>query len=426
MSAQSCLGFFLSISKKLVGSPLSRCVLCVLFFFSVSSSFAEEPIGNGDGRIHIIPTLSSTAVENGEKITISALVKAQAGIAKVQADLGGVETVELKPAPMNLGGVNEEETLGLYTAEWTAHDFENEVYSVALAVTDKEGHTYSDRSLAFSDRASPGTALKASPDDAGMARVGGEVLGGAEKSLISGVIDLAGGYAYFGTYTSPGIVVKVALGSGSDLPTRVGAVTLNSGEDVLTNAVIDPPNGYAYFGTYTSPGIVVKVALGSGSNPPTRVGAVTLNSGEGSLSSAVIDPAGGYAYFGTSIVTGIVVKVALGSGSNPPTRVGAVILDSDESFLDSAVIDPDDGYAYFGTQGNFPSIVKVDLGSGSNPPTRVGGAAILNNGEGVLTTAVIDPDNSYAYFGTNTNPGVVVKVSVPPGPSDVGSWGIYR
>jgi hypothetical protein len=70
--------------------------------------------------------------------------------------------------------------------------------------------------------------------------------------------------------------------------------------------------------------------------------------------------------------------------------------------------------------------VKVDLGSGSDPPTRVGGVVTLNMGEGVLTTAVIDPDNYYAYFGTNTTPGVVVKVSVPPGPSDVGSWEIYR
>jgi hypothetical protein len=147
-----------------------------LFFCSLTTSFAEEPIGNGDGRIHIIPTLSSTAVKNGEKITISAIVKAQAGIAKVEAHLGGVERVELKPAPRNLGGVNEQETVGLYTAEWRAHDLENKVYSVALEVTDKEGHTYSDRSLSFSDQASKGAASKGSFPDPGFARVGSALL----------------------------------------------------------------------------------------------------------------------------------------------------------------------------------------------------------------------------------------------------------
>jgi hypothetical protein len=80
-----------------------------------------------------------------------------------------------------------------------------------------------------------------------------------EAILASAVIDSAAGFAYFGTYTMPGLVVKVRL---SDF-TRVGALVLNDGEAQLTSAVIDPAGGFAYFGTGTSPGTVVKVpALG--------------------------------------------------------------------------------------------------------------------------------------------------------------------
>ena len=65
-------------------------------------------------------------------------------------------------------------------------------------------------------------------------------------------------------------MVKVRL---SDF-TRVAALTLNTGEDGgLFSAVIDTANGFAYFGTWTSPGIVVKVRL----SDFTRVAALTLN-----------------------------------------------------------------------------------------------------------------------------------------------------
>src|SRR5260370_1454327 len=87
----------------------------------------------------------------------------------------------------------------------------------------------------------------------------------------------------------------------------VGSLTLNSGEGGGCAAVIDPAGGFAYFGTTTSPGIVVKVQL----SDFTRVGALTLNSGENFLLGAVIDPAGGFAYFGTETTPGIVVKVRL-------------------------------------------------------------------------------------------------------------------
>src|SRR5436309_1754887 len=87
----------------------------------------------------------------------------------------------------------------------------------------------------------------------------------------------------------------------SALPTAkafdpVASLTLKSGEIRLRSAVVDTANGFAYFGTSTSPGIIVKVRLSDFS----RVGALTLNTGEDSLISAVIDTTKGFAYFGST------------------------------------------------------------------------------------------------------------------------------
>jgi hypothetical protein len=271
-----------------------------------------EAIGSGDGKIHVIPSLSAPSVKNGGKVTIQAVVKGQRAISRVEArierdgasaDGAGATppaTLMLQPAPMNLGGVNAAGTLGLWQTEWTASGLVEATYRVVLTVTDSSGHAFTDRSLTFSDPTAGWSSIGSTAyPNGGMRRLDAAGnLRPRESFLSSAVIDTAAGYAYFGTYAW-GSVVKVSLGSGSSAPTRVGAVTLNAGEDVLHSAVIDPAAGYAYFGTYTSPGIVVKVSLGSGSSVPTRVGAVTLDAREAFLVSAVIDTAAGYAYFGT-------------------------------------------------------------------------------------------------------------------------------
>jgi len=224
-------------------------------------------------------------------------------------------------------------------------------------------------------------------------RVTSITLASGENYLCSAVIDPSGQYAYFGTYTAPGKVVKIRL---SDF-TRLGTIILNTGEDGLRSAVIDPSGQYAYFGTWTIPGRVVKINLSSF----TRVGALTLQSGESQLYSAVIDPNGQYAYFGTNTAPGRVVKINLSSF----TRVGALTLQSGENSLYSAVIDPSGQYAYFGTDTSPGMVVKINLSSF----TRVG-AITLASGENYLCSAVIDPSGQYAYFGTYTAPGKVVVI----------------
>ncbi|OLE74499.1 hypothetical protein AUG19_08475 [archaeon 13_1_20CM_2_54_9] len=221
------------------------------------------------------------------------------------------------------------------------------------------------------------------------ARVGALTLNAGENQLFSAVMDPAAGFAYFSTFTSPSIIVKIRL---SDL-TRVGSLTLNPGENNVTRAVIDTAAGYAYFGTDTSPGIIVKIRL----SDLTRVGNLTLNTGENHVTSAVIDTAAGFAYFGT--YAGSIVKVRLSDF----TRVGSLTLNASEYYPLSAVIDSAAGFAYFGTYAGF--VVKVRL----SDLTRVGSLA-LNTGENILDSAVIDTAAGYAYFGTYTSPGIVVKV----------------
>jgi hypothetical protein len=70
--------------------------------------------------------------------------------------------------------------------------------------------------------------------------------------------------AYFGTNTSPGIVVRVHA-SGIGLSGNT-ALTLATGENYLRSAVVDPSNGYAYFGTFVTTASVVQVDLLAG--PP--------------------------------------------------------------------------------------------------------------------------------------------------------------
>ncbi|MBI4341918.1 MAG: filamentous hemagglutinin N-terminal domain-containing protein, partial [Candidatus Omnitrophica bacterium] len=183
----------------------------------------------------------------------------------------------------------------------------------------------------------PGTyyQLKVGSNTA-LARRAGLTLESPEKFLLSAIIDQPNGFAYFGTFTSPGIIVKVRL---SDF-TRVGQLVLNTGENDLASAIIDQPNQLAYFGTQTSPGIIVKINLATF----TRVGALTLNTGEDNLMSAIIDQPNQLAYFGTTTSPGIIVKINLTSF----TRVGALTLNTGENTLRSAIIDQPNQLAYFG------------------------------------------------------------------------------
>jgi uncharacterized repeat protein (TIGR01451 family) len=217
-------------------------------------------------------------------------------------------------------------------------------------------------------------------------------LGAGEDYLYSAAIDPAGGFAYFGTSTSPGIVVKVGL-SGF---TEDDAITLDAGEDNLRTGVIDPSNGFAYFGTFTgsyqTPARVIQVDINP-SNTFAREDGITLEYLP-IIDSAVADLTNGYAYFGTDTSPAQVIKMDLRNGS----RVGTLTFDAGEDYATSAVIDVSEGFAYFGLASSDGMVVKVDLSTF----TRVGSITLDPFEEFNLRTAVIDTSGAthYAYFGT--------------------------
>ncbi len=386
-----------------------------------------QDIGTGNGHIHIIPALSAKSVKNGDRVTVQAVVKALDGVAGVEArieredngmaawgidSLAGMamDTLKLAGAPLNSGGADAGGTTGIWQSEWSASGLEEGYYRIAVTVTDKTGRTWTDRSLRFSDPLLGYNAAGSSvyPNN-GMRRV--DKLSSGANLFRCATGDTTTGYAYLGTDTSPGTIVKVALGTGSAPPTQVASLTLHTGEDKPSIALIDTANGYAYFGTYTAPGRVVKVALGAGATAPTWVGSVTLSTGEDALASATGNPATGYILFGTDTSPGRVVKVATGAGAALPSRASALPLNTGENNLRCAVSDLGDGYAYFGTYTLPGTVVKVLIGAGAAAPTRTAALA-LNSGDNLLTSAVTDAASNYAYFGTNTSPGIVVKVAL--------------
>ncbi len=281
---------------------------------------------------------------------------------------------------------------------------------------------------------------------------GSLILSAGGEILTSAVIDTVHGFGYFGTYTDPGVIIKIRL---SDF-TFVGALTLDLGEPLLNAGIIDPAAGFAYFGTVTN--LVVKIDLttftrirtlnlteltkmrgsiytglidsvagfayfgGWGVGGPgtgrgsavlakirlsnfTLADTLTLNPSKNDLCSALADFGAGYAYFGTTEAypkPDMIVKVRLSDFS----RVDALTLDSGENGLCAAAIDAVGGYAYFGT--GQPSVVKIKLSDFS----RIG-ALNLARSDGTPSSAVIDPSAGFAYFGTDALPvSKVVKVRV--------------
>jgi hypothetical protein len=103
----------------------------------------------------------------------------------------------------------------------------------------------------------------------------------------------------------PFLAVALGLAAAQSLP-AVRAATRTAGILRLTSAVIDRAAGVAWFGTFTAPGKVVQVALGSGNDPPSRLGALTRDPGEEFLACGTLSvAASGYAFFGnTTSATG--------------------------------------------------------------------------------------------------------------------------
>ncbi|HUU42791.1 MAG TPA: hypothetical protein VMX57_03375, partial [Planctomycetota bacterium] len=206
--------------------------------------------------------------------------------------------------------------------------------------------------------------------------------------------------------------------------------------------VIDPEKGYAYFCSFLwgTEGRIVKVKLGVGDAAPTLTGTLKLPEGKGLIGSAAIDPVHGYAYVGSycshtkegidTVTPGRIVKVKLGEGDAPPTFVN--LLDVPERHFTVILADPPKGLLYLSNDLVYPSsdVVCVAFGPGDATMKRVGALKLRvgpkpwtnpkhvpkgttngpDLGELHVQSGVIDLTRGYAYFGTDTWPGQVIKV----------------
>lgn len=228
-------------------------------------------------------------------------------------------------------------------------------------------------------------------------------------SIRTGVIDTTAHIAYFGTDTSPGIIVKVTLPVDSTVSsmTVVSTITLPTGIDHLSASAIDITNEYAYFASSTTPGAIVKIDLSNFS----LVGSVSLNPGEGAIGSAVYDATIGSLFVGTHDSPGQVVEIT----ASPFARRRALTLTTGENDLAAAVIDDTDNRAYFATNTSPGRVVSISLLGFVEESSKV----TFASGEDYPRTGLMDATNGYAYFGTFTNPGIVVKVDVLAGSPEI-------
>lgn len=308
----------------------------------------------------------------------------------------------------------------------------------------------------FGTDTAPGQVIKVRLSD--FTRVDTLPLTAGQDNLTSAVLDAAGGYAYFGTGTAPGHIVRVDLAGFA----AAGEVILQPGQDGLSTALPTPTGGYAYFATFTWPGKVTRLRLADFVVDAT----LTLDQGgvgAGNLHGASLDAMSGLLYVGSGMVP-----------VGPGPSIARIRL-SDFTWLDrieipgiptagsgnvnSIVVLPSIDVAYAGTaytECNYfqcwehsTNVARIRLSdftvTGLANPGENGITSLLQDGQGsvyaglrtgqvvqmslpgltrtatlnlpyaddVLATGVFDPATGHAYFGTDSEPGHVIRVHLP-------------
>lgn len=254
----------------------------------------------------------------------------------------------------------------------------------------------------------------------------------ARTIVPTGALDSENGYAYFGTLSMPGKIVKVAVGDTATPPRRVGALAFGQGttQEGLRVVAFDTVHGYGYCASSNQPNgwakTLAKVALGTGSALPTRVGAIPLEESFEALSHILLDPANGYGYLVVnnghgSLDRAAVVKFALGEGNALPSLIATTKLNADEKYTCGAVLDLEKGCAYLVTTDREPfygswlhtKLVQVALGEGASAPTRVG-ALELEVGDGLPSAAAIDTEHRHIYVALSRSWGIaeIIKIAL--------------
>ncbi len=188
---------------------------------------------------------------------------------------------------------------------------------------------------------------------------------------------------------------------------RIQQLTLHSDEPVVTANVLDPLHGMAYFATSESD---FKYSLEQSSAKLVRIQLqnlrrieeLKLKPGDGPLRAGLINRDGSHAYFGVygDPNRGRPARV-LGISLLRWKRGPDISLGEGDFGISSAVMDPDERIAYFGTM--FGSVVGVRV-----PEMQIVGSLALQKEDNGFECAVLDPQGEFGYFGTTS--GNIMKI----------------
>ena len=126
--------------------------------------------------------------------------------------------------------------------------------------------------------------------------------------------------------------------------------------------------------------------------------------GAANVSGVAVDASGGYAYVATWTSPSKVVALRLSDN----TEVASLELMPGEERVRVLLLDAAKGYLYAGCFGRPARVVKLKVGGGKIARET---AVVIPNDVGIVS-GFLDDAGEYGYFGTYSNPGVVLKVGL--------------
>lgn len=196
--------------------------------------------------------------------------------------------------------------------------------------------------------------------------------------------DTLGGFTQIGSFNYP----------GGGMSFEDTFVYPGSDASLISTVAVDSAGEYAYFGTLTKPARLMKVDLSTF----TVADSLKLQDDEGSIVAIFINAAETQAYVGLADPFGRVVQIDLSTFTRgTQVAVGAT--------LRSGARDSAGNFGYFGASTSGSSrVVKFNLSTGTV-------SANLDLGSlGNLDAAVVNPADTYAYFGSST--GFAVRIDL--------------
>ncbi len=157
--------------------------------------------------------------------------------------------------------------------------------------------------------------------------VGKVTLPDDEFGLRGAFIDSQNGYAWFTSQN--GYLVKISLGGKDDPPRVIGALKVQSPYQYLMKTFGRDNAGYAYLGTMGGgktgdpqccAGGILKITLGTGTDLPRMVSFMPFPDGM-DVAEGLVDPGNRLLYLGVTVAGAgcKVLKLSLGEGDAPPT-----------------------------------------------------------------------------------------------------------